>query len=191
MATQTPGDYQMENAAVALDAVRFLAARDGWDFSFDAARQALMETELPGRANVWRIDGYDVMVDGAHNPQKIAAFLGELTRRPEWSRLSVVFAAKRGKDWMESLETISRLADVMHVTQFFRGMTSPHLQNYSVKPEEFAAVISACNMKNAKQFDAPVDAFNAALQHNRPIVVVGSMYMLGELHEQLHAAGRL
>lgn len=191
MATQTPGDYQMENAAVALDAVRFLAARDGWDFSFDAARQALMETELPGRANVWRIDGHDVMVDGAHNPQKIAAFLGELTRRPEWSRPSVVFAAKRGKDWMESLETISRLADVVHVTQFFRGMTSPHLQNYSVKPEEFAAVISACNMKNAKQFDAPVDAFNAALQYNRPIVVVGSMYMLGELHEQLHAAGRL
>ena len=83
LATHTPGDYQMENAAVALDAVRFLAARDGWDFSFDVARQALAETELPGRANVWHVDGRDVMVDGAHNPQKIAAFLGELAYRPE------------------------------------------------------------------------------------------------------------
>ena len=27
------------------------------------------------------------------------------------------------------------------------------------------------------------------LQHDRPIVVVGSMYMLGELHEQLLRSG--
>ena len=191
LATHTPGDYQMENAAVALDAVRFLAARDGWDFSFDVARQALAETELPGRANVWHVDGRDVMVDGAHNPQKIAAFLGELAYRPEWRRPSVIFAAKRGKDWMGSLEAISRLAGKVYITQFFRGTASPHLQNYSVKPEEFAAVIDACGMRNAKQFGAPIDAFNAALQYNHPIVVVGSMYMLGELHEQLCARGRL
>ena len=191
LATHTPGDYQMENAAVALDAVRFLAARDGWDFSFDAARQALAETELPGRANVWHVDGRDVMVDGAHNPQKIEAFLGELAYRPEWRRPSIIFAAKRGKDWMGSLEAISRLAGKVYITQFFRGTASPHLQNYSVKPEEFAAVIDVCGMRNAKQFGAPIDAFNAALQHDRPIVVVGSMYMLGELHEQLCARGRL
>lgn len=191
METQTPGDYQMENAAVALDAVRFLAARDGWDFSFDMARQALSETELPGRANVWHIDGRDVMVDGAHNPQKIAALLGELAHRPEWRSPSVIFAAKHGKDWMGSLEAIGYLADRVYITQFFRDMISPHLQNYSVKPEEFAAVINACNMKNARQFDTPINAFNAALQNDRPIVVVGSMYMLGELYEQLCAAGRL
>ena len=39
METRTPGDYQIENAAVALDTVRFLTTRDGWDFSFDMARQ--------------------------------------------------------------------------------------------------------------------------------------------------------
>ncbi|RKV94128.1 MAG: hypothetical protein D8G53_11680 [Candidatus Saccharimonas sp.] len=191
METQTPGDYQMENAAVALDTVRFLATRDGWDFSFDMARQALLEAELPGRANVWHLDGRNVMVDSAHNPQKIAAFLSELAHRPEWHRPLVIFAAKHGKDWRGSLETIGYLADRVYITQFFRDMPSPHLQNYSVKPEEFAAVISVCNMKNVRQFDTPIDAFNAALQHDRPIVVVGSMYMLGELYEQLCAAGRL
>ena len=44
-------------------------------------------------------------------------------------------------------------------------------------------------MKNVRQFGTPIDAFNAALQHDRPIVVVGSMYMLGELHEQLLRSG--
>ena len=155
------------------------------------ARQALLEAELPGRANVWHLDGRNVMVDSAHNPQKIAAFLSELAHRPEWHRPLVIFAAKHGKDWRGSLETIGYLADRVYITQFFRDMPSPHLQNYSVKPEEFAAVISVCNMKNVRQFDTPIDAFNAALQHDRPIVVVGSMYMLGELYEQLCAAGRL
>ena len=112
---------------------------------------------------MWHLDGRNVMVDSAHNPQKIAAFLSELAHRPEWRRPLVIFAAKHGKNWRGSLETIGYLADRVYITQFFRDMASPHLQNYSVKPEELAAVINACNMKNVRQFGAPIDAFSSMI----------------------------
>lgn len=69
------GVHQAQNALLALDVMTTLGERDGWSLSETLVRQAIQVVSLPGRFTKYRYKQHSLIVDGAHNPQKMEGFL--------------------------------------------------------------------------------------------------------------------
>ena len=73
------GDYQVRNAATAIEVVEALR-RGGWDISREALHEGLARAVWPGRMELARRSP-DLILDGGHNPQcmeAVARSLGQL-----------------------------------------------------------------------------------------------------------------
>lgn len=115
---RVPGAHQRVNAGLALRAARHLAGRDGWRFDPEQALDGLARACLPGRFERRRWQGHDVILDGAHNPMKLAA-LAETVRDSWPGRAPVwVLAAKPGKDLTTAMEVVASSASAVVATEF-------------------------------------------------------------------------
>jgi hypothetical protein len=72
------GRHQAGNAHLALRAVAAMAARDGWALDADAIWLGMRSATLPGRFERRVIAGRPAVLDGAHNPMKLAALVTTL-----------------------------------------------------------------------------------------------------------------
>lgn len=178
-ASAMPGRYQATNAATALTAVRRLIAPQS--IAEESIRKALASARLPGR---WEVvsQGPEVILDGAHNPEKSAALARDLrTRRTErtGSRIIVVLGVLESKDRMGVLKELVNVADEL-VT------TSPSVL---AKPGSSAAALAADARSLGfigpiSQFDNSREAIDFAVAHASPedlVVVTGSLYLIGNV----------
>src|SRR4029079_14784766 len=67
------GRHQAENAAVADAVLDALASARIARVPDDARRRGYESATWPGRLELLRVDGHDVLLDGAHNPAGAAA----------------------------------------------------------------------------------------------------------------------
>jgi dihydrofolate synthase / folylpolyglutamate synthase len=88
------GTYQAENAALAIAAASFLSKRDGFVFNQQQIVNGLRTVSVPARSEIIEIGGTPVIIDSAHNPQKLEAFFGLIQSLGLPKKPHVVFAAK-------------------------------------------------------------------------------------------------
>ncbi len=102
------GEYQMRNAAIALDAVEILRD-EGIKISEDAIKAGLASAIWPARFEIIHREP-TVIFDGAHNPQGIKAAVGSIKRY--FDKKVVVFTGVLAdKDCRYIAEKISEIAD--------------------------------------------------------------------------------
>ena len=96
------GDYQRENAAVALET--FLLYMEGLDqeVDMDQVKHALQETRWPGRLELF---GDQVYLDGAHNPHAMLRLI-EFAKSLSGKRVKILFGALKRKDYSGMLQTL-------------------------------------------------------------------------------------
>ena len=100
------GDYQGENAAVAVAAGEiFLGER----LDHAAVLRGMADVRWPGRLErmCWR--GVEVIVDGAHSPYAMQRMVGALAGRVDPARTVAVVGALTGHDLAETLQPLRRL----------------------------------------------------------------------------------
>ncbi len=103
------GDYQWNNAANVLYAVRALASR--LPVSMETACQAIGQTEVKGRFQYWQRHP-DVILDVAHNPHAARALLNNLqTLKTSGCRLYAVFSMLADKDVPSVVEVLQPVMD--------------------------------------------------------------------------------
>jgi dihydrofolate synthase / folylpolyglutamate synthase len=78
--------------------VEALAQRDHWQLDGDALRHGLRRARLPGRFEHREWRGRSVILDGAHNPIKLAAVVSTLWDLYPRRRFPWVLALKQDKD---------------------------------------------------------------------------------------------
>jgi dihydrofolate synthase / folylpolyglutamate synthase len=110
------GRHQVENAALAVAAALALEKR-GFVVPDSAIREALANVRLPGRIEIVRA-APTVLIDGAHNPDKMAALAAALRASFRWRKLIGVLAFKRGHDHRATLAAIAPLLDEVWLTRF-------------------------------------------------------------------------
>ena len=167
------GAYQMNNAAVVLEAVEVLRQR-GWSVSDEAVRQGLADTRWPARFEVLRRDPVFI-VDGGHNPHGIRATAESLSRLFPGRKITFVTGVMADKDVEHILGLIVPLAE-----QFFtvrpdnpRAMDAGELAR---RIEAMGAKATACASVQ--------DGVDRAIQAEGPHGVacaLGSLYMSGEV----------
>jgi dihydrofolate synthase / folylpolyglutamate synthase len=107
-------NYQIDNAALAIEAVDQLQAR--YPIKEVDLQAAVRHTFMPGRLEVIKQQPM-VVLDGAHNPGGIQALIQAMTHHQHRS-IYVLFAAFKDKDVEPMLEELSKLTKFMFVTTF-------------------------------------------------------------------------
>ncbi len=158
------GEHQKWNAALALGALH----RAGLALSTDSVRYGLSNVTWPGRFEVIRPG---IVLDGAHNPQS-AQILAQTWRACyPGKKATLVFSAVGGKDIEGILAELTPLAAKI----FLCPIDTPR----AVPVSELATFLKA-NGPPHEVFADFQSAFSAAIKDDTPLLVAGSLFLVGE-----------
>jgi dihydrofolate synthase/folylpolyglutamate synthase len=168
------GRHQTANLAVAVAAVEAFFGR-----ALDpaAVAEAAARTRSPGRMEVVRRDPL-VMLDGAHNPEGTAALAAALAEEFPRTRWTVVFGAMADKDVRSMLGLLGPAVASLHAA---RAAESERARSSA----EVAALSAEILGVPVWAHDSVAEAVAAALGGGDPVLVTGSLYVVGEARSAL------
>ena len=169
------GRHQRANAAVALAALELVSER--FPVTEGTLREGLRRVRWPGRLEVMR-ERPTVVLDGAHNPEGIAALVEELNDIRQGRRIKLLFATMVDKEWGLMLRELAKAVNEITLTKVN--------MERSADPEIMAATLSApiAHRVIADARHALRTLLDEADERD-VIVVAGSLYLLGEVRPML------
>jgi dihydrofolate synthase/folylpolyglutamate synthase len=171
------GRHQAGNAAVALALIDALAERWGVSADEAALRRGMAAARWPGRLEV--LDGAAVglrrvLLDGAHNPAGAAALAEALDdlgiRRP-----TIVFGAMRTK----KVQAVLRALAPLEPRFIFTAVDDPGAHDPATLGQAWQSV------SRTAARTAPDPAAALAMASGDPVVVAGSLYLVGAIRGML------
>ena len=158
------GEHQRWNAALAVAALHLA----GLPLNTDSVRHGLAHVNWPGRFERVRPD---VVLDGAHNPHSATALVESWNAAFPNSKAAFVFSAVAAKDITGMLEILSLIA----ARFFFCPVDTPR----AVPAGELASFLPP-DAPPFETFDTFQAAFAAAQGHGSPVLIAGSLVLVGE-----------
>ena len=168
------GRHQLDNAAVAVALLDQLSSR-GIAITDEAVRIGLTQAVWPGRLERIKRGSLDILLDAAHNPAGARALASHLEDLG-WSGVTLVFAAMRDKDVRSMLETLAPFAHTIVCA------TAPSTR--ALAASEIAAIAAPLGPA-VEAIDEPAAALERALTLGRPVVIAGSIFLIGPLRDIL------
>lgn len=129
-----------------------------------------------------------VILDGAHNPAKIATTANRLAQlsADQRKKLIILFACKSSKDAHQLLQPLIPFAHTIHTTRYLMGA------GQSSDPEQLLALIPS--NKRGVAYDSPHIALTTllgSLSATDTLLSTGSLYLAGELRTHWVAEQRI
>lgn len=170
------GDYQGENAAVAVAAGElFLGER----LDPQAVRRGLAAVRWPGRLERlwWR--GVQVIVDGAHSPYAMQRMVGALAGRVDPQRTVAVVGALTGHDLVETLQPLRRLTGRAYAVRSHHPRAEPaQAVAAALRQEGFAVLGGGDDIAAAAGAAA---AGGGADRRPQTVIATGSLSVVAEV----------
>ncbi len=197
------GDHQASNAGVAIETLAALARAGITEDDPGALRAGLAEVRWPGRLELLTTDGpidggratgstpiratgmVDVVLDGAHNPDGAAALARSLERMRDHlapGRVTLLLGVMHDKDvagLVRALRSSVAIADAQVIT------TSVPDAPRILDPVDLADMWGVHARPVTDTDDALAAGLDAAAASDGPLIVAGSLYLVG------HVRGRL
>ena len=170
------GTYQYRNAAVALDAIDVLKAR-GFNIPEEAVYEGFAKVVWPGRFEVLREEPL-VIVDGAHNPNGVEELAKCLNTYLPGKKVTFMMGVMADKDYVSMLDEILPMAKnfVAVRPESDRALASADLK-HEIETRLRIPAIDGGSVKDG------VKAALAQADKDDVIVIFGSLYQVGEVHE--------
>ena len=169
------GEHQIENALTALSALFYFRNKKLLSISEDAIIEGLASAKNPARLELL-CDEPPVLLDGAHNPNGIAALKKALDEFLTDVPVTCVMGMLADKD----VDSSVALLDGMFERVYTVPVDNPRALSAEALAEKFrAAGMSAAPFKSAEAaFDT---AFEMACAENGAVLICGSLYLAGEI----------
>jgi dihydrofolate synthase/folylpolyglutamate synthase len=180
------GDYQGQNAAVAIAAVESFLGGGTVPLSNDVLAEGLAEATSPGRLQLIGIEP-TVLVDAAHNPHGARALAGAMTEYFDFTEIAVVIAVLGDKDAHGVFAELAPIATRFHVTRSQSDRATP--------VDELAGVaLTVAPEESVLQFEDLGEAVGAAREWaaegpSRAVLITGSITLVGEALALADAGG--
>jgi dihydrofolate synthase/folylpolyglutamate synthase len=165
--------FQQRNFQLALSVVEHITG----DVSEDALTQAL-QTYIPGRMEVITHHGKTLVMDGAHNEQKIRALVAAMKQKfaDQTVTLLVSFGQNKQTSVLESLELLHELGSSIIITQF------DHAQDEVRTSIDVATLADYARQAGFKEVSIEPDqanALNVLVEKTSDIgLIAGSFYLI-------------
>lgn len=165
------GTVQRTNAAVAIGLVQQLRAA-GWAISNPAIQTGMANARWPGRLQWTTHQGRSLLVDGAHNHDS-AQVLRDYVDQQNLGPVTWVIGMLSTKDAAAVLRILLRSGDRLY--------TVPVPDPQSIAPEALVHLVpEAIALAEGRPFTDLLPALEAALAGDQPVVLCGSLYLLGQ-----------
>lgn len=165
------GQFQIHNAVLAIEATRRLKISDA------VIRKGLQLASNPGRFEIITRQPL-VIMDGAHNPEKMTSFVGSLQKIIDiksYDQVVGLIALKYNKDATATLRPLVRKLNKVVITTFDQGMSVNQLRNIVRKINPTVKVVLQANSTKAFR------EFTGQVQPRDLGIITGSLYMIGNL----------
>lgn len=173
--------FQQRNLTLAQAAVAFLL-----DVQVETELlHAAATVRIPARMETFQYQGKTIILDGAHNAQKLTALRQSMAARyPDQPVAALVsFAARRGDRVETATAEIARMAEHIIVTSF--GAASDGMP-YSEDPAIIAAHCKSHGALQVSVVPRPERAFDTLLRSPEKILLVaGSFFLLNHIRPRL------
>lgn len=170
------GDHQMQNAAVAIFALEYLAAEGYIHLSESGLRKGLQDAFWPGRLE--KIGSRPAFIlDGAHNPEGIRALI-EALKQNQTEQVTLLFSALEDKKYREMIEVI--LKDVPNIDFHLTTFDFPRAMTH----EQVDQIASDYAVTAEHQWTDFLDQ-KYAEHAGGPIYITGSLYFISEVRKYL------
>lgn len=206
LSTNLLGEYQAHNAGLAIT-VALELGKVGLEVGEENVREALREVVVPGRLETFRVkesafpqrqgsrqapstrfsrrSEITVILDGAHNEDKMNALVSALKTIWPGQKFACIFAVKQNKDVIAMAASLAPVISRVYVTEFFA--TTDVGRRVAMKKKEVAEIFAKHFSKDSvKVCDTSRVALDTALQYSHgPILVTGSLYLVSELRSSI------
>ncbi|KAI9892523.1 MAG: hypothetical protein M1814_001480 [Vezdaea aestivalis] len=181
-------NHQRANLACAITAVQTALERHGVKTELNKHIQALPNISVPGRLQEFSIENLTgrlepVLLDGAHNRQS-ARVLADRVASLRNARCPITWlvAATKGKDLSDLFSPLIQPGDQVVTTRF--GSVDGMLWIEAASRQELSKALPNFEVEHV---DDVGDALELASTKaaGRPLVVAGSLYLVGEVHRLL------
>ncbi len=165
------GRFQVHNAILALEAARRLKVPEV------IIRKGLEQALNPGRFEIITRQPL-VIMDGAHNPEKMASFISALQQIVDiqsYNQVVGLIALKYNKDATATLRPLLKELNTVVITSFDQGMKVTQLRSYARKINPKMRIILEPNSTKAYK------VFTRHVTSNDLGLITGSLYMIGNL----------
>jgi dihydrofolate synthase/folylpolyglutamate synthase len=179
------GEFQKENCSLAIKALSYLSKRDGFALDWSKVTQALLHIAIPGRFEIIERDKKIIIIDGAHNPQKMSAFTRSLKKKYPGNKFTFLLAFKRGKDIRKMIQYVIPLAKKIIITQFLVDTTYTKI-SLSQDPETIGEFLNKQKFSNFEIIKDSKEALKRGQFESNILVITGSLYLIGEMYTSLH-----
>ena len=173
--------FQRRNWYLALMVYDFISTRDNLP-DLDEAQLATSTTiVVPARMEIVVVGKKTVILDGAHNAQKMLALAASMKRKYGKQHIAVLLSLVQSKNFKvrTSLEQILGIADHLIITSF---ETQQDMRKKSVNPIKVAEHCIDLGFESITIVPDPVKAYKSLLDRPEPILLItGSFYLLNHI----------
>lgn len=174
-----PGEHQVSNALVAVQALRVLQA-SGLPITAQSVKQGIETAHWPGRLEI--VEGDPLLIlDGAHNPAGAQCVRKYCERFLRSRPLVMIFGAMRDKPITEIGARLFPLAEGIILT----GLESPR----AADPRAMAGLLPKfrhrCQL--AMSAEQALEQARCRVAGNGAILIVGSLFLVGEIQRVLRS----
>ena len=171
--------YQQRNWLLAYAAYRYLVNRDRIPLISSQALSRTQATSIPARMEVCRVGKIQVVMDGAHNESKMAAFVESFQKKYGRRTVPVLLALKVNKDYEKIAPLIMQIASNFIVTTLSKSQDIPA---EPIPPSDIARTLRKLGATNVRCISDPHEAYQELLACGADLVVVtGSFYLISQL----------
>jgi dihydrofolate synthase/folylpolyglutamate synthase len=175
------GAHQRANAAVAVMTLEVLRQYYALILEEGVLEEGLLSARWPGRLELVR-ENPRVLLDGAHNPEGMAALAAALRESFRWRRLHLMIGALANKNHIDMLRHILPIADSLIVTEpdFRKKLDAGELAR-------IAAGIPGCPADAVAEPDwrRALDMLIGRTGSEDLAVVSGSLYLIADVRSSL------
>ena len=178
------GRHQAANAAIADATLDALEAAGIASVPPDARRRGYADAVWPGRLELLRVGDRDALLDGAHNPAGAAALAVALDDlRPHLSPgpITLVTASMADKDVDGVVRALNASEALADATVICTSLDVPR----ALPASELAARWRAVRPGRVLVDGDPLAALDMALERSGPVLVAGSLYLVGAVRARL------
>ena len=168
------GEFQVWNISLALLTLCVLSSLYNFEIKDNLIKKSLSILQFLGRLHVLKYGKRRLILDGAHNSQKMRALLSSLRKIFPGEKFVFLVAFKKRKNYREMMRMISPLAEEIITTSFSLARSVPPLE-----------VAASTEFKNKMVVEDPKEAVEGLLKsmRGRDGVVCGSLYLLSEVYK--------
>jgi dihydrofolate synthase/folylpolyglutamate synthase len=174
------GIHQAENCTLAIAGLILCAKRDGFTIKEQNMRKALASASLIGRMQTIIVGKKTIILDGAHNPQKMASLIKSLKNIYPKQKLSFIVAFKKNKRYAPMLKKIMPVAKNIIVTDFSSNQENSSRSVNTSIVANFLKVQKFLNYSIVK--NSPKNILQAIRKCKNPIVITGSFYLIASVY---------